>query len=65
MSVRFCEIVENKTNDRTKETWMGAGTVDRAHDEKCGKQDEKYRAENNTDKAVTLHPAPAHAETPR
>ncbi len=44
---------------------MGAGTVDRAHDEKCGKQNEKYRAENNTDKAVTLHPAPAHAETPR
>ena len=62
MSVRFYEIVENKTNDRTKETRIGAGTVDRAHDEKCGKQDEKGRAENNTDKAVTLRPAPAHAE---
>ncbi len=65
MSVRFCEIVENKTDDRTKETGIGAGTVERAHDEKRGKQDEKCRAENNTDKAVTLHPAPAHAETPR
>ena len=62
MSVRFCEIVENKTNDRTKETRIGAGTVDRAHDEKCGKQDEKCHAENNTGKAVTLRPAPAHAE---
>jgi len=65
MSVRFCEIVENKTNDRTKETRIGARTVDRAHDQKRGKQDKKCRAENYTDKAVTLHPAPAHAETPR
>jgi hypothetical protein len=61
MSVRFYRVIECKTDDRAKEPRFGAGTIDRACDEKRRKQDEEGRAENDTDKSVSPHPTTTHA----
>ena len=38
-------VVERKTDNRTEETRIGAGTINRADDEKHCKQDEKSHVE--------------------
>jgi hypothetical protein len=63
MSVRFFRcagttrtVVARETDNRTKEARFGAGTIDRAYDEKRRKQDEKSSMDGHLSSADLRSP---------